>query len=62
MKALYGLKIENIYLYEIEIINDITTNYPNVKILREGHDDLNIKISLSHNNDNAMAVAIICKN
>lgn len=60
IKALYGINIKNILVHEIEIENDKKTNYPRVRILKNGYDHLEIKISLAHDKDTAMAVAIIC--
>lgn len=60
IKALSGVNINNISIHEIEIENDKKTNYPLVRILKEGFEHLDIKISLSHDKDTAMAVAIIC--
>lgn len=59
IKALYGINIKNILINEIAIENDKETNYPIVKILKNGYDYLDIKVSLSHDKDTAMAVAII---
>lgn len=62
IKALSGIGINNILIHEIEIENDKKTNYPIVRILKKGYENLDIKISLSHDKDTAMAVAIISKN
>ncbi len=58
-KALYSLNITGLGYSEIEILNT-PSGIPYAKI--EKHPDLNIKISLSHENDKAIAFAIISQN
>lgn len=62
IKALYNLNIIDVLVNEIEIENDKATNHPIARILNNKYDYLNIRISLSHDRDTAMAVAIIYTN
>lgn len=56
VKAFYSLGISDVYYREIEIVND-KFGAPQVKILKDKHKNLTIKVSLSHTNDYAVASA-----
>lgn len=60
MKALADLNRAGLGYNDIEITND-TNGVPGAKIRKSGFDDLEIKLSLSHGKDEAIAFAIVTK-
>jgi holo-[acyl-carrier protein] synthase len=58
MKALAGLNRAGPSYKDIEIIND-EKGVPGAKIRKSGFDNLQIKISLSHGKQEAIALAIV---
>jgi len=58
IKALSSIYEEKIIYNEIEIVNN-SNSVPEVIILKPELNNLKIKISISHNEDNAIAMAIL---
>jgi holo-[acyl-carrier protein] synthase len=58
VKALAGLNRAGLSYNDIEISNDIN-GVPSAKIRKSGFDDLQIKLSLSHAKDMAIAFAVV---
>jgi holo-[acyl-carrier protein] synthase len=58
IKALSGLNRASIGYKDIEITNDCN-GVPSVRILKPGFDDLEIKLSLSHSRQEAIAFVVV---
>jgi holo-[acyl-carrier protein] synthase len=58
IKALSGLNRSGAAYKDIEITND-SNGMPSVRILKPGFDDLEIKLSLSHDRQEAIAFAVV---
>lgn len=60
-KALSALNIKGINYSDIEVYNT-DDGVPGIKILKNGYEQLNFRLSLSHGNGNAIASVIVIKN
>ncbi|MDR2933752.1 MAG: holo-ACP synthase [Rickettsiales bacterium] len=57
IKALTAFKIRDVFYKDIEVRNE-ASGMPNVRIVKNGYNKVEIKISISHSDDTAFATVI----